>query len=527
MANGLYDYSLPYGPLIDKQVIIILNLNLKYDLMPKQVSALNTFLIVRYVDEHCPKILMTDIVDEINSNHTYFVENLKTGKVEPISIEHLSNIHYWFSNKFMMDLYGVLQRSIPDPELALKIGKTSYKSQHIFKTAIGIPLIGPYRLIDRISKENRKYNRTKENIILKNSSGHVIVRLIHKKNIIINDFAMMWHAGVFESYAKLAGATDVRVHVRCVEKGPRKYGDPGQGIWDFDIRFKDHNLFERLFNSFLCRIPMVRDIIDNANKIQEEHNEQILYREKIIKERTDKLRNIQNKLFEEERKKIKEELRNISNELIVTEERERHLLAEDLHDSVSQSLAISLVKIESMLGAKNCNDPRKDELMDVKDYVKQAISEMRSVTFQICPPILYDFGLEAALEWLIKDINHQNEMMIVFTNNIKQPLRVNETIKILMYRSARELIINIIKHAKTQDAQITLAVLDNKVTVRIKDNGIGFDVDQVDKINSLSFGLFSISKRFQALKGKIEIYSEQNKGTDILLTAPLTDAVIP
>ena len=253
-----------------KQVIIILNYNLKYEVMPKQVSALNTFLILQYVDKNCPEILMKDIINQINKNNIYFVENLKTGIIEPVSTEHLANIHYWFSNKFMIDLYGVLQKSIPDPELALKIGKTSYKSQHIFKTAIGIPLIGPYRLIERISKENRKYNRTKDNIILKNTSGHTIVRLIHKKNIIINDFAMMWHAGVFESYAKLAGATDVKICVTCVEKGPQKYGDPGHGIWDFDIKFTDHGLFNRFFNSFLYRIPMVRDIIDNANKTMTE-----------------------------------------------------------------------------------------------------------------------------------------------------------------------------------------------------------------------------------------------------------------
>jgi hypothetical protein len=395
--------------------------------MPKQVSALNTFLIVQYVDENYPEISMKDIVNEINKNNTHFVENLKTGKLELISIEHLSNVHYWFSNRFMMDLYGVLEKTIPDHDLAYKIGKTSYKSQHILKTAIGIPIIGPCRLIERISKENRKYNRTKDNVILKNTNGHVIVRLIHQKNIIINDFAMMWHVGVFESYAKLSGATDVRVSVKCVEKGPQNYGDPGNGIWDFDIGFTNHRLFERFFNSFLYRIPTVRDIIDNANRIQEEHSEQILYRERIIQERTDKLKRIQNKLFEEERKKIKEDLKNISNELIVTEERERHLLAEDLHDSASQSLAISLLKIKNMLEAKNCNDDHKEELTDVKDHVEQAISDMRSVTFQICPPILYDLGLEAALKWLIGDINRQNKMMIIFTNNIKYPLNVNET----------------------------------------------------------------------------------------------------
>jgi signal transduction histidine kinase len=98
----------------------------------------------------------------------------------------------------------------------------------------------------------------------------------------------------------------------------------------------------------------------------------------------------------------------------------------------------------------------------------------------------------------------------------------DETIKILIYRSVRELIINIIKHAKTKHAEITLTIFDNQLTVSIEDNGVGFDVNKIDKINSLSFGLFSISKRFKALEGEIEIYSEPNRGTNILLIAPLT-----
>jgi signal transduction histidine kinase len=509
--------------MIIKQVIIIVNYNRKYDAMPKQVSALNTVLIVQYIDKNYPEILMQDIVNEANRTNIYFVENLKTGKVGPVSIKHLSNVQYWFSNLFMMDLYAALEKAIPDSELALKIGRTSYKSQHFFKTAIGIPVLGTYRLLERISEENRKYNRTKDINIVKCTKKFVIIKIVHKQNIIINEFAMKWHVGVFESYAMLAGATNINISVECVDKGPQKYGDPGNGIWEFNIRFTDHSLLKRFFNSFLYRIQMVRDLIDNANKIQEDHNEQILFRENIIRERTDKLKKIQNKLFEEERKNINEKLKNISNELIVTEERERHLLAEDLHDSVSQSLAISLSKIKTVIESKKYKNNPFEELIDIKDFVEQAISDMRSVTFQICPPILYDLGLEAALKWLIADINRQNDMKIDFINNIQTPINTIENIKIFMYRSVRELIINIIKHARTQQAKVTLTINKHQLLASVQDNGIGFDINKINNNNSMSFGLFSISERFKAIGGNIEIFSKLQKGTKILLMIPLTE----
>jgi len=83
-----------------------MNLNFKYEAMPKQVSALNTVLIVQYINKNYPEITMQDIVNEANKINTYFVENLKTGKVEAVSTSHLSKVQYWFSNLFMMDIYA-------------------------------------------------------------------------------------------------------------------------------------------------------------------------------------------------------------------------------------------------------------------------------------------------------------------------------------------------------------------------------------------------------------------------------------
>jgi len=135
--------------------------------MPKQVSALNTFLLVSYIRDHYPEINLHHMIEAVRQKGPLFIENLKTGHVEPISLEHLSETDYWFSNRFMIRLYDEIQSRIPDPELGYRIGKTAAGSENIFRTAIGIPLLGPYRLLKRITRENKKYNRTKTNRIIK------------------------------------------------------------------------------------------------------------------------------------------------------------------------------------------------------------------------------------------------------------------------------------------------------------------------------------------------------------------------
>jgi signal transduction histidine kinase len=463
--------------------------------MPKQVSALNTFLIVQYIEKNHPDISMQSIVCETNRDNCYFIENLKTGNIEPISVGHLSDPQYWLSNKFMIALYRTLEKTIHDPDLAVKIGRTFYHSQHILKIAIGIPFLGPYRLLERIARENRKYNQTKDIVLLKQSKGNVIIRVTHKSDIVINDFAMYWLVGVFESYARLSGATDVQVIAGCVDRGPEKYGDPGNSVWDFEIKFKGHSFFKRLFNSFLYRIPSVRTIIEHADEIQHDQNEQILFQEKII-----------------------------SKKVTLAEERERRSFAEDIHDTAMQSLAFSALKIKSMVDSKQYNGKALTDLQEIESFITKAIQEIRSVTFQICPPVLHHLGLEAALKGIVDDVNSRYGMMITFVNHIQQPPDLTEAIKILIYRSIRELITNIIKHAKTRKAYITLNLMGNDLIVSVEDSGIGFDVKKMAEQNSKNFGLSAISRRFRALQGDMEIYSDSQRGTHIILVAPLRTA---
>ena len=475
--------------------------------MPKQVSSLNTLWLIQCLRSRYPEVDIDDLVHDVAVSGSFTVENLQTGRTELVGVPHLESKDYWFSNLFMISLYHGIEECIQDPDFAYYCGNTFYKSQPLLKTAIGVPLIGPYRLIRRIVCENDKFNRTKKAIILALEKGYVAVRLIHHPNVIMTPFGMEWHRGTFASYARLAGVTDIGVTVKCVERGPEKYGDDGQAIYDFEITFKDPGFLRRISNLLLYSIPAVKELIHNTELIQAEHNEQILNRDRIIREKTAHLVNIQKKLMEAERMNIEQKLQTLSAELVTTEERERRAIAEDLHDSVTQLLALSVANLKQ----HNKINPGVERLKDTQSYLETALKETRSLTFQISPPVLYDFGLESALEWLVGDIGERHTLELDFINLLDAPLSMSDYEKVTVYRSVREAVINCIKHAEANYVSVVLTQEDGKHRIEIEDNGVGFNPSTVKK----GFGLSTLDDRLQSIGAKIAIYSRPGEGTRV------------
>lgn len=478
--------------------------------MAKQVSSLNTLWLIHCLRTFHPQTDVHYIVVETFRKGPFYIENLETGLTEPVDLPHIEGTDYWFSNLFMMALYETIEQCIDDPDFAYRCGSTFYKTQSKLKIAIGVPLIGPYELIKKIVSENDKYNRTKHAVIRSLTTGHVVIRLIHHPNVIMKDFGMNWHLGIFESYARLAGVTEIRGKVICIEKGPDRYGDPGQAIYDHEITFKDPGFFSRIWNRILYAIPSVKQLIDSAELIQAKHNEQIINRDKIISERTGQLLNIQKNLMDAERATIEKKLKKLSAELISTEERERKAIAEDLHDSVTQLLALGVSSLKSY----NRENPEQAVTLRVQKYIEAALEDTRSLTFQISPPVLYDFGLEAALEWLVSDICGRYPIEMDFIDLLEQPLQLNDYQKVILYRATREAVINCIKHSQAKGGSLVLLEENGRAAIEIEDDGVGFDPQNLRK----GFGLSSLRDRLANIGAEINIMSTPGQGTRIIIT---------
>jgi len=215
-------------------------------------------------------------------------------------------------------------------------------------------------------------------------------------------------------------------------------------------------------------------------------------------------------------------LKSLASQLSLTEELERHRLATDLHDQISQSLVISKIKLDQ-LRKSSTSDEFNEPLGDVSHCLGQIIDDTRALTFDLSYPILYELGFEAAVaEWLTDQIQEKHGIRTEFVNDGHQkPL--DDDIRVLLFRNVRELLINIVKHAQANKVKVSIRKFKDNIRVSVEDDGVGFDPVEVTSMAAkrAEFGLFSIRERLEQLGGLIEIDSKRGRGSKITMTAPL------
>jgi len=228
-----------------------------------------------------------------------------------------------------------------------------------------------------------------------------------------------------------------------------------------------------------------------------------------------------------ERKKTEEKidayqkrLRSLMSELTLTEERHRRRIATELHDSIGQLLALCQIKLgqlEKVIASPNS----RPLLKEIGDSLEQVIRYTRSLTHQLSPFILYELGLEAALEWLAEFIYEQQGIQINLAVD-SQANPVNEELRIFLFRAVQELLTNVTKHAKTDRAEVSLCRENESIRITIEDVGVGFNTAILDTPSrkDIGFGLFSIRERLKYFEGELSIQSKPGQGTQVTLTVP-------
>ncbi len=228
------------------------------------------------------------------------------------------------------------------------------------------------------------------------------------------------------------------------------------------------------------------------------------------------------------RKRTEEELRHrqallgrLARQLSISEEGQRRAIAEDLHDSVTQLLGISLFRLRN-LGADLAAPHQAAEADQICRDLDQALTHTRTLTIEISPPSLYDLGLGPALEWLAENMQERWGLEVEYKWD-GSGSGLNEDIRIALYRSTRELLINVHKHAGVQRALLEVLGQDGRLSVSVSDRGGGFSPREAASCQTEDgFGLFSIRERLELLGGEMEIKTAPGQGCCITLYAPLT-----
>ena len=206
----------------------------------------------------------------------------------------------------------------------------------------------------------------------------------------------------------------------------------------------------------------------------------------------------------------------------MTEQRERKRLATILHDHVQQLLVAATMQ----LGLIKRADRRTVEstVQGVESIIKEAIAASRSLTVELSPPILHQGGLAAALGWLAGRMEEKSLFKVhVRANNDAEP--ASEPVRLLLFESIRELLLNALKHSGVREAHVTmLRTGEGWTKILVEDKGCGLHPDSLSPQSGGGFGLFSIQQRLAYLGGVMEVESAPGQGTRIILTAPSADA---
>ncbi len=213
-------------------------------------------------------------------------------------------------------------------------------------------------------------------------------------------------------------------------------------------------------------------------------------------------------------------LRDLATELTLTEQRERRRLAGDLHDYLAQLLVLIRIKIRQASAHVKEAAPTS-LLMEADQAIIDSLNYTRSLVAELAPPALQEFGLLEGFGWLAEQM--QNHGLTVTVKKNIQRVELDDDQAVLVFQSTRELLFNVLKHAGTNQAEVTIDKNDDgHLVVRVKDEGCGFNPDEViaPSDERKRFGLFSVRERTEAMGGRLEVTSLSDRGTCAALIVP-------
>ncbi|HJV88252.1 MAG TPA: PAS domain-containing sensor histidine kinase [Noviherbaspirillum sp.] len=229
-----------------------------------------------------------------------------------------------------------------------------------------------------------------------------------------------------------------------------------------------------------------------------------------------------------EHKKLEEELkhsRQILRHLVSYQERvredERKRIAREIHDDLGQTLLALRIDVSMLYARTNATHPKLNErVRNALGHIDATIKAVRAAINNLRPTVL-DLGLNAAIEWQVKDFQQRNGIECGL--HMEEDVSVDDNHATALFRILQESLNNVVRHAQASQVRIDLHRENNKLIMKIADNGIGIYPDCRRKANS--FGLVGIQERINALGGELTIDTNRNKGTTLIVSLPLALAL--
>jgi signal transduction histidine kinase len=213
----------------------------------------------------------------------------------------------------------------------------------------------------------------------------------------------------------------------------------------------------------------------------------------------------------------------LSQQLIQAQEKERRRIAQELHDSVGQSLSAIKYSLEraSELQRQARNDDAARLLVRTVGRVRETIADIRSIAMDLRPSVLDDLGVASALGWLCREFAETYAQFDVRTEIEAADLEIPDRLATTIFRCAQELLNNVAKHSKARRVSVGLLRLPNNVTLTICDDGVG--MPQPDSSGSFGrgHGIRNLRERAQMTGGRMVVGADSGGGTRVQMDWPL------
>lgn len=224
------------------------------------------------------------------------------------------------------------------------------------------------------------------------------------------------------------------------------------------------------------------------------------------------------KSVSEQNAALRRKVISASTRAIAQTERAIRRIGSDLHDGPAQYLSLASLRLENAL--QQATAPAGDEAL-VRESLDKALDELRIISRGLALPDLDSLDAASLIARAVKDHKKQTNLIITVEGPDVRPVALNYAQKLCIFRFLQEALSNVSRHAHTDAAKVLLGIKDHAISVTVKDDGQGFDINKPRELREDGGqGLFGLVDRAESIGGQMDMTSTPGRGTTLKLTLP-------
>lgn len=214
-------------------------------------------------------------------------------------------------------------------------------------------------------------------------------------------------------------------------------------------------------------------------------------------------------------------LRALVQQITRAQEEERARIARELHDDTLQGLVLMSRELHDIADHGPAEDPQRSRVARMAELATRSAESLRTFSRDLRPSVLDDLGLCAAIEWLTEDLRRRTGITAECTLK-GETRRLDANVELVLFRIAQEALRNVEKHARAKRVTIELALASGRVTLAIRDDGVGFVAPSAveDLVSTGKLGLAGIKERAWLVGGRLDVESRPGQGSLVTAVVP-------